>query len=59
MKRFTDDLVKYFDNQLGDVLTEIEEAKKISDELDGKIRKGVEEFAQVFKPTEQKAVITE
>jgi len=47
--KFNEDFVKFFDNQHQEVLAEISEKQKISDELEAKIRKGVEEFASVFQ----------
>jgi F-type H+-transporting ATPase subunit alpha len=47
--KFIEDMCKFFDNQHKDVLDEISEKQKISDDLEAKIRKGVEEFASVFQ----------
>ena len=51
VKRYTDELVKFFANQHPDLLKDIEEQQKLSDELDGKIRKAVEEFKGMFQAT--------
>jgi len=49
IKRYTDDLVKFVENQHPEIFEEIEKEKAISDDLDAKIRKVVEEFKDMFQ----------
>jgi F-type H+/Na+-transporting ATPase subunit alpha len=48
-QRFIEELLRHFDNQHADVLSTIADKQKIDDELEGRIRKGVEEFANIFQ----------
>ncbi|MFH0881684.1 MAG: F0F1 ATP synthase subunit alpha [bacterium] len=51
VKRYMDELISFIQNQYADLFQEIEKEKNISDELEAKIRKVVEEFKGVFQAT--------
>jgi F-type H+-transporting ATPase subunit alpha len=56
IKRFERELLEYVDVHAPDVLEHVREKGNLPDEILGKLRKTIEEFKQVFAPSEKAAV---
>jgi len=50
VQKYIKELISFFNNQHDTILKEIGEQQKVSDELNEKIKKAVEEFKEVFQP---------
>ena len=50
--RYETQMFEFVESKYPEILTEIKETNDIGDELDGKIKKALGEFADVFQPTE-------